>query len=114
MVGVLAMEYKVTLDSKINFAPGSEVEEILQNVRTILSTRIGTVPLDRDFGIDWSFIDSPLPAAKALFQAAVIDAILDYEPRANVVSVELEEDYNSAMDGVLKPVVTVSIGDEEE
>ena len=53
------MKYKVTLDEKINFAPDSEVEEILQNIRTILSTRIGTVPLDRDFGTTWEHIDKP-------------------------------------------------------
>ena len=40
----------VTALSEVNFAPASERDEVVQNVRTILATRVGTVPLDRDFG----------------------------------------------------------------
>ena len=32
---------------------------ILQNFNTLLKTRVGEVFLDRDFGIDWAFIDMP-------------------------------------------------------
>ena len=42
--------YVVNLSSTVDFAPETEAVEILQNVRTILSTQIGTVPLHRDFG----------------------------------------------------------------
>ena len=42
------MNFVVSLDSDVNFAPETEVVEILQNVRTILATRKGSVPLDRD------------------------------------------------------------------
>ena len=108
------MKYKVTLDAKINFAPESEVEEILQNIRTILSTRIGTVPLDRDFGTTWEHIDKPYPVAKALMQSVVIDAITEYEPRATVEAVEFDDDAADAMEGLLHPRVIVSIGEDEE
>jgi phage baseplate assembly protein W len=106
------MEYIVTMDDAVNFAPGTETEEILQNVRTILKTRIGMVPLDRDLGVSWDFIDQPIPVAKALYQEAVIDAILAYEPRASIVSVKFDEDTEVAMDGVLKPTVIVNIGED--
>lgn len=36
---------------------------LAQEVRTLLATRKGSVPLDRDFGVDWSFVDSPVSAA---------------------------------------------------
>ena len=49
-------QYTVTLSSQVDFAPSDEVREILQNVRTILSTRKGSVPLDRDFGLTWPFL----------------------------------------------------------
>ncbi|MGN1149985.1 MAG: GPW/gp25 family protein, partial [Sutterella sp.] len=90
-----------------------EVREILQNVRTILSTRKGSVPLDRDFGLTWEHVDKPLPVAKMLMRSEVIDAIEAYEPRAKVSSVDFEDDETSAMDGVLKPKVIVEIGEEE-
>lgn len=108
------MKYKVTLDNKINFAPESETEEILQNIRTILSTRIGTVPLARDFGTTWEHIDKPYPVAKALMQSVVIDAITENEPRATVEAVEFDDEAADAMEGILRPIVIVSIGQDEE
>lgn len=36
----------------VDFAPATETEEILQNLRTILVTAMGSVPLDRAFGVD--------------------------------------------------------------
>ena len=41
--------------------------------------------------------------------AAVIEAIEAYEPRASVESVEFDGDAEDAMDGLLRPRVTVSI-----
>lgn len=108
------MKYKVNLDSAVNFAPETETEEILQNVRTILSTRLGSVPLDRDFGMSWEYLDRPYPVAKALVQAVIIETIQEFEPRALVVSVSFPEDIVDAMEGLLKPTVIVSIKNEQE
>ena len=106
-------KYIVSLGSSVNFAPETEAEEVLQNVRTILSTQIGTVPLHRDFGISWEHIDKPYPVAKQLMMVEVIEAIEKFEPRAKVESVEFDESTDSAMEGLLKPRVIVVIGDEE-
>ncbi len=104
------MIYTVSLgSSEIDFAPANEVAEILQNVRTILKTRIGTVPLHRSFGVSWEHIDKPVPVAKALMQATVIEAITAYEPRAIVKSVEFPENTTDMMEGLLKAVVKISI-----
>lgn len=108
------MKYQVSLNDEINFAPGSETEEILQNVRTILTTGVGTVPLDRDFGTSREYVDKPLPVARSLMQAAVIDAITEFEPRATVESVTFDDSTTDAMDGITRPRVIVSIGSEEE
>lgn len=105
-------QYTVTLSSQVDFAPSDEVREILQNVRMILSTRKGSVPMDRDFGLTWEHVDKPMPVAEMLMRSEVIDAVERYEPRARVTSVDFAEDLDGAMDGVLKPVVTVQIGDE--
>lgn len=59
------MNFVVSLDSDVNFAPETEVVEILQNVRTILATRKGSVPLDRDFGLSWQYLDAPTGCSDA-------------------------------------------------
>ena len=106
-------QYTVSLTSQVDFAPDGEVSEVLQNVRTILSTRKGSVPLDRDFGLTWEHIDKPMPVAQMLMRSEVIDLIERYEPRAQVVSVDFEQTPTDEMDGVLRPRVVVQIGEEE-
>ena len=102
----------VDLSTAVNFAPETEAEEILQNVRTILTTRIGTVPLHRDFGVSWDHLDKPYPVAKSMMMVEVIEAIQEFEPRAKVESVEFDETTESAMEGLLKPRVIVVIDEE--
>lgn len=108
------MRYEVTLLKEIDFSPASEVAEILQNVRTILSTMIGSVPLHRDFGFTWNHIDKPLPVSKVLHQAAIIEAIQEFEPRARVEKVTFDDNEIDAMEGKLSPRVIVSIGEDVE
>lgn len=98
--------------TKINFSPQTALEEVLQNVNMIISTPKFTVPLDRNFGLSQRFIDMPLPAAQAVFIAEIIDAITEYEPRAEVVAVTFEQD--KAVPGRLLPVVEVNMIDNSE
>ena len=99
----------VTTENKLNLAPKNEREEIYQNIATILKTIKGSVPLDRDFGVDGSYIDLPMPIAKGQWQAEIIDAIERDEPRVRVINVDFKENSIDAMDGILSPVVTVEI-----
>lgn len=91
----------------INFAPATELEEILQNLRCILATPKFSVPLDRDFGIDAAFIDRPMPAARAKIAASIIEAIKKYEPRVTVTAIS----WDGTIDGNLRPKVQVMISD---
>lgn len=108
------MRYSVSLLDEVDFAPETEVAEILQNVRTVIATMVGTVPLARDLAITWEHLDKPLPLAKVLQQEAFIDAVEEYEPRARIVRIDYEESEQDAMQGRLNPRVIVAIGDEEE
>lgn len=103
------MNFVVNLDNDVDFKPVSVEAEILQNVRTILSTRKGSVPLDRDFGISWEYLDRPIDVAQMLMRSEIIDAVSKYEPRAKVESVEFEASTEDVMDGILRPTVTISI-----
>jgi phage baseplate assembly protein W len=82
-------------------------EEILRNVAVILSTPVGTVPWDRDFGVDFDVVDLPINKIKARYTVEVITKIKKYEPRAKVVKVTFEYVGTS---GVIKPKVVLAIG----
>ena len=94
----------------INYgATGSE--EIIQNVRFILSTIVGTCVLDIPMGINPSMVDTPIQLAQAAITAEVIEKIERYEPRVSVESVEFSAD---PLDGRLIPRVKVVIKENGE
>lgn len=104
------MEFDVTGQlGPINFAPATAVEEILQNVRTIITTPKFSVPLDRDFGLTMTMLDDPMPAAQAKLTAEIIAAIHRWERRVRVTNVSYVEGVGDAMDGRLIPKVRVRI-----
>jgi phage baseplate assembly protein W len=72
----------------INWAP-TTAEEVVQNVRTLLVTAPGSVPLSRALGTPQDVVDLPESAVGARLQADVIRAVRTYEPRAKVTSVTL-------------------------
>lgn len=90
----------------INFAPATVVEEVLQNVRTIMSTPQFSVPLDREFGVSATFLDTPLPVAKAQLSAELVTKIQKYESRATVSKVTFTGD---GLTGKLVPQAVITI-----
>lgn len=83
--------------------------EIAQNVRTILRTPRGTVPLDRSFGVADDLLDLPLPVAQAKYSGEIVKEIEKQEPRVKVLSVTYKDDLSGAMEGKLIPVVKLKI-----
>ncbi len=106
------MSYKVsTRDlSNIKLNESDTVSSVMQNIAIILSTRQQTVPLYRGFGLPMQFVDKPIPVAKPMLIAEIMEAISEYEPRATVVNVTFETDESSP--GRLIPTVEVEIKDE--
>lgn len=95
---------------EINFAPESTVVEVVQNVKTILTTPISSVPLDREFGIDASIVDGPEPVAMARLSAEIIAKVHKYEPRAKVTKVSYD---GNAADGNIETKVKIKIEESE-
>lgn len=93
----------------IDFAPASKAAEILQNLRTIITTAKYSVPLDRDFGFNAEMLDNPVNAAQAQLQSEIIMAIKTYEPRVTVTGIS----FTGTDDGQLIPKVQVMINDDE-
>ena len=90
--------------------PESTVEAVLQNVRVIISTMQGEVPLDRTFGLTGKFLDKPINIAQAILVTEVLEALEAREPRAQLVSATFEIDEDTP--GKLIPIVEVKIIDE--
>ena len=97
---------------EINMFPKTAFEEIIQNVRMILSTVQGTVPLDRGLGLPAAFLDAPVQRAMAAFAVFAAEAIQDCEPRVAVEEIEWLPRPGAALDGRLYPRVKVRIPNE--
>ena len=67
-------------------------EEILQNVATIISSRLGSMPMSRNVGLSWDWLGMPLPRAQPLIVAEIANAIDELEPRAALEEVVTEAD----------------------
>lgn len=103
------MNYQVSAEdlSAVRLGVTDTVQSVLQNIAIILATRQGTVPLYREFGLPQKFIDKPAPVAKPMLYAEVKEAIEEYEPRAEVISIFCREDKETP--GRLIPTVEVNI-----
>lgn len=92
----------------IDFYPSTTAAEVLQNVRTIISTPKYSVPLDRFLGIDFSVLDQPVQVAQAKLADDIIRAVNDYEPRAEITSIT----FTVNSDGIVFPKVMVKLDDQ--
>ncbi len=96
-----------TLENVVIGATG--IQEIIQNVKTILATAKGSVPLDRDFGVDGVMVDEPVTVVRARRTADIIDAIQTYEPRVQVTGVQWSGADTDTVDGRLQPTIQIRI-----
>ena len=85
---------------------------LAQEVRTLLATRKGSVPLDRDYGVDWSFVDAPVTDAMPRIVAEYARQIERYIPRVQVRSITFAPAKSEALEGRLCPVVSLSVRKE--
>jgi phage baseplate assembly protein W len=82
------------------------ISEVMQNVRTILTTRRGTVPLDRDFGISFEFLDSPINTTRAKVEQEIFLQLKKYEPRAILKQILWDTD---VLSGLISTTVKVEV-----
>lgn len=106
------MAYTVSAEqtAPLKLMPDNTVESILQNVRVIISTIRGDVPLDRGLGLRGRFVDMPMPAAQPILVTEVLEALEAYEPRARLASASFQIDED--VPGRMIPVVEVNVTDE--
>lgn len=102
------MSYRVSaVDLGIRLNETDKTASILQNIAIILRTRRGTVPLYREFGLSQAILDRPASVVRPLLLRDIKEAVEQFEPRARIVNVSLEEDPGSP--GKINPTVEVDI-----
>lgn len=87
---------------KISLIENDTAKSVVQNIYLILGTRVGTVPMYREFGIPQSFVDKPPAVAETIMTAEIYDAIEKFEPRAELIDVQTEYDDTGKMTVVLE------------
>lgn len=86
--------------------PNEVWPDVLRCLKCLYASRMGSLGLDRDFGIDWSFIDSPLEMAKAQIESELITKTRKYEDRVSIERVTWEGDFNG---GQIIPKVVLNL-----
>lgn len=90
----------------IKFKPNLD-EEITQNLFTIISTFMDTVPLFRDFAIDRSILDNPINVVQAKYNNLIINKVKEYEPRVKIMDIDYSKSDFSI--GKIVPVVNFKV-----
>jgi uncharacterized protein len=113
VLGVLQLygpDGTVYLDQDIDFG-ATGLYEVFQNVKYILLTALRSVPLDREFGMNFTMIDKPIPVAEAMLSQEIAMKIAMYEPRCQFEKIDFDQ---NAIAGKLSPSVTIAILTTEE
>lgn len=79
-----------------------EVDELNTNMKTLLETREGTQPGDRDFGISWGCLDEIQDVAECMLVAEIAEKLSRYEPRLELDDLEFTHE-----EGKLIPRITL-------
>ena len=85
---------------------GDRVEELNRKLSLLITTPLGAMPMEREFGMTQDFLDRPSEAAKALFTAELTEKAALFLPEARIASVQwISED-----GGQIIPKVVVADG----
>lgn len=93
-----------------DYLNATELEEMQRNLNLLYSTRAGTCPGDRNFGLEQDFEGCPVDVAKNLFALEAIEKTETYESRAEILNIE----YTQSEDGNLTPKITIGQKDPED
>lgn len=69
--------------------------DVAETLKNIFTTPQGTVPWDRNFGIDMGILDEPINLAQGKLTVEFMKQVQLYEPRAKVKEVIFESNDNN-------------------
>uniref|UniRef100_A0AAU8B6D0 IraD/Gp25-like domain-containing protein n=1 Tax=Dulem virus 34 TaxID=3145752 RepID=A0AAU8B6D0_9CAUD len=95
----------ILYDFKLEYTfTGDYLAELDRQLALLLSTREGTMPLDRSFGLNMDFVDMPPEAAKSLYAAEVTEKVAKFIPAVRVQEIT----WNRTESGKLNPKVVIT------
>lgn len=83
---------------------GDAMAELDRSLSLLLSTREGSMPLDRAFGVDMDYVDLPPETVKSLYTAEITKKVAQFIQSVRVQ--EVRWSYGDA--GELKPRVVIT------
>lgn len=83
------------------------IKSVTQNLLLLISTRKGTIPMYREFGLPMTFIDKPTDVEEALIVSEITEAVEEFEPRCELKNIEFEP--NASMPWKLTVILGVEI-----
>lgn len=86
------------------------INKYQEQLTVLCSTIAGTVPLDREFGIDATCLSQSAEVAEALLSVEIMEKVDKYIPELVVNSV----DFEYTTDGKLTPIISVGYNDDIE
>ena len=92
-----------------DYLNATELETMRRNLSLLYSTRSGSCPGDRNFGLDQDFESCPANVAQNLFALEVIEKTEIYEENAEVLDIV----YTQSEDGNLTPRIIIGQRDSD-
>ena len=77
-------------------------ESLKNQMQTLLETRAGSVPVDRDFGISWECLDELPEVAESLFYQEVLKKEERYVPDVRIRKASFQADEAGLMTAVIE------------
>ena len=62
--------------------------DIDRQLNLLLTTRVGTMPLDREFGLAMDYLDRPAAVAKSMYVAELVEKVPRFIPAIRVREVQ--------------------------
>lgn len=79
-----------------------EEKKLQKDMNMLLSTRSGSVPVDREFGLDWGCLDTLPEVAESLLYQELLNKVERYVPDVQIEDVEFE---HNPQNGEMRVVV---------
>lgn len=86
-----------------------DAEDILQNVRTLLSLKSGSVCLNREMGVDPDIISMPMDEAETAFVVCVAQQLEQFEPRVELHPEKQIEFIEDIGNGKITPIIHLQL-----
>lgn len=102
----MRFKIEVTTPQELSLFHETWLAKLSEEVRIVLNTPIGSVPSNREFGIDMTYMHLPANVAMSAYASAAADAIERFVPGLRVIQVIFDEESSNIEN--LKPIIEVS------